>query len=722
MGKHGVTCLISTAMTLIMASPAMAQANRDVDSGAQSSGIEDIVVTAQRREQSLQTVPVSVTALTAQGLEQSGIKDIGTLGAVTPGLVMSTSRASVTPYLRGVGTQAGDPGGSASVAIYVDGVYYQAPAAGYFSFNNIKRLEIIKGPQGTLFGRNATGGLIHIITRDPSHDVSGEASLGYGNFETVTGSFYVTGGLSDTLATDVSLYGTYQGKGFGKNLTIGGDVNFRREIAVRNKWLWTPAEGTRVMAAFDYSGNANDTGHVRAIAPGTIAIGNTPARGSIYDVQANLPSDVKAHQGGASLRIEQEIGGLSLASITAYRRVESRALFDQDATPVPAVDAVFGERTNTFQQEFTLNGKTDWLNYTAGLFYFYSSASTTPITIRSSIIAPLRLDRFANQKANSYAAFAQATASVTDSTRVTAGLRYTIDQISVEGEDIAVAGNPRGPAGSVIAAAAQKKTYRSPTWRVAIDQDLGERMLAYASYSRGYKTGQFNLNSFSSPAVRPEELDAYEIGFKTDIADRQLRLNVAGFLYKYRDIQLIQIIAGAPILFNAAAAKIKGADVEATWVPRFAEDRLQMRASVSYLDGHYSSFPNAPFFVQNPAGGLIQTTRSAAGNDTVRSPKWTANVTADYRIPASFGNFDLNATYFHSAKFNFDPDGLTRQGAYDQVNAQITFTANAGWYLRVWGRNLTDKVYYSTAAESTLGVSVAAAPPRTYGVTAGVKW
>src|SRR5688572_17509485 len=280
------------ACSLLSSGPIVALAQNVTDSPA--STLEEVTVTAQRREQTLQSVPIAISALTADSLEKSGINDMADLAVVTPGLVMTNSRGSATPYLRGVGTQAGDPGGTSSVATYVDGVYYSAPMSGLFSFNNIERIEVIKGPQGTLFGQSATGGLIHVITRDPEHEARGQMKLAYGNYDTTNLSLYQTLGVSENLATDLSAVANYQGQGFGENLNTGDDVNYRREFAVRNKWLWTPGAATRVVVSLDYSANENDTGQVRAIMPGTLGVGATPARGSGHDVQNNLSNDVDA--------------------------------------------------------------------------------------------------------------------------------------------------------------------------------------------------------------------------------------------------------------------------------------------------------------------------------------------------------------------------------------------------------------------------------------------
>ncbi|WP_255325804.1 MULTISPECIES: TonB-dependent receptor [Sphingobium] len=714
--------VFTTALVTALPAHTLAQTPSGAASAKQAAGVEDIVVTAQRRGESLQKVPIAVAAISGASLARSGVADVGSLPAVAPGLIMTMSRASVTPYLRGVGTQSGDIGGSGAVAIYVDGVNYAAPAAGLFALNNVERIEVIKGPQGTLFGRNATGGLIHIITRDPSFTPTMEANIGYGNYKTFTGSAYASTGLTDNLALDFSLYGTHQGDGFGTNLVTGADAYFRREVALRSKLMWRPGDDTKVTLTGDYSNNHNDAGQVKTIAPGTLAIGGVPQRGSIYDTQINLPTKVRAPQWGVGLKIEQDLGTLTLTSLSAFRYVKSRANFDQDVTPAPVIDAVFAEATDTFQQEITVGGHSDWLDYTAGVFYMNSAAKSLPIQIRSATLGAQRLDRFVNQGLSSYAVFAQGTAKLTPSTRLTVGARYTIDKISVAGRDVAAAGNTSVPAGSNIRFATQDDTYKVPTWRLALDQDLTEGIMVYGSYSRGYKSAQYASQSFTAPPVRPEKMDAFEVGVKSSLFDRQLQLNVSAFHYNYRDIQLIIVQVGTPVIINAAGAKIKGLDFESTWVPRFVNNRFTLRAAGSFLDGHYTSFQNAPFYTPNPAGGLIVTRGDASGFDTIRSPKFSANVTADYKIPSQIGEFALSATYFHSSRFNFDPDGHSVQRGYDLLSGQISYTEpGEKWSVRLWGKNLTKTKYYVSWTSQSLGDSIVPGAPRTYGVTLGYK-
>ena len=228
------------ALAILGSGAAFAQSTAPgADSAAENKGgVDEIVVTAQRRAESLQEVPISVATLTADQLGDAGVLRTDALVQLTPGLVITRQLAGATTYLRGVGSQSTQPGVENPVATYIDGVYFPSATGNIFSFNNVQQVEVLRGPQGTLFGRNANGGLISITTRAPSGEESVEGSIGYGNYNTVTGNLYMTGG-SDTLAGDIAIYGAEQGEGFGVNLVTGDDVNRVREVAVRTKLQWT---------------------------------------------------------------------------------------------------------------------------------------------------------------------------------------------------------------------------------------------------------------------------------------------------------------------------------------------------------------------------------------------------------------------------------------------------------------------------------------------------
>jgi iron complex outermembrane receptor protein len=701
---------------------------------AQSAQTDDtIVVTAERRTQSQQEVPIAVTAITGDALTRGGSTNSVDLGAAAPGLVMPLQRNSSTPYLRGVGTQNGGAAEEGSVATYVDGVYIASLSAANFSFNNIERVEVLRGPQGTLFGRNATGGLIHIITRDPSFTPELNVNVGYANYQTLSGGLYATAGLTDTIATDIAVYFTNQGQGYGRNISgiagvNGTDVNLRDEWAVRSSILVRPSDRFHLRITADYDHRESDIGNTRTVYPGAVDSGGTVFRGTIYDSQQDIVRNVNAHQWGLSGHAEFELSdNVRLTSTTAFRYAYNFALFDQDAGPVRIIDAPITDTASTFQQELLLLGTAGRFDYTLGLFYYWATAGFQPLSLRSSAIPSQNLDRTSKMTTNSYAGFAQGTYHLTDRTSLTLGARFTRDERQIVGRDVAVAGNPQ-PAGTLLRSTAtntfpNQQTFDKITWRAALEHRFSDQVMVYASASRGFKSGIFNAtNPYQAPAT-PETLDAYEVGFKTDLFDRIVRFNASAFYYDYSDIQLTRIVAGTTQLFNAARARIEGLDAELTIRPRIPTGHLEFRAGLSILDGKYTSFPNAPFTTRNPAGGNTQTSGDASGNDTIRTPPYTLNLSVDYSVPVGSLTLGFNGSYYLNDGFYWDPDNRLREPSYDLVNGEVRLVGpNERWRLSAFVRNLFNRKYDTFVGSSTLGDQLTPGTPRTYGVSLAFRF
>jgi iron complex outermembrane recepter protein len=250
--------LISSASSIIFvlsayASPLSAHVSGSTVVEDPPSQLNEIVVTSQRRSENLQTIPLSVTAATATELLNEGVTDTAALSQAMPGLSYTLGGNAATPFIRGVGTTVNSVGNEASVATYVDGVYISSINAQLFEFNDIDRIEVLKGPQGTLFGRNATGGMIQVITEDPSFTPSADIHVGYGNYDTTSGSFYGTTGLGENVAIDFAVYGKNQADGWGTDLVTGQPTFTRHDFGARSKLLWIPADGTRILIAADYN-------------------------------------------------------------------------------------------------------------------------------------------------------------------------------------------------------------------------------------------------------------------------------------------------------------------------------------------------------------------------------------------------------------------------------------------------------------------------------------
>jgi iron complex outermembrane receptor protein len=705
-----------------------ADAPAEQESAAQEGGLEEIIVVAQRRAEQLQDVPISITAITSETLAAGGVVDTQSLTVMTPGLQLNSVRSAIVPFLRGVGSLSINPGDEGATAIYVDGVLYPIAAANVFSLNNVERVEVLRGPQGTLFGRNAVGGLINIITRKPSEDFGVEGEVGYGNYDTFTGTGYVTGGLASGVAADLAVYYVNQGNGWGYNSFLGVDTNKNEELALRSKVLGEFG-ATTVTLTGDYTLGYSDIGSSRQVVPGARVTGGGGFAGTIYDNTAETPPYTRKEQYGGSLRIEQELGDFELQSTTAYRHYDVVSNLDSDGTPLRVVSIITRDQSQTFQQEVLLTGSVGTVDLTAGLFYFFSDAGIRPFFTRS-VRPPLNHDIYSRMRTNSYAGFAQGTYELTPSTRLTAGLRYTRDEREIEAVQYAAAGNT-APVGTVLITTdtfpeeAKDRSWGKLTWRGVIDQELAQDVMAYASISRGFKSGTFGTASPFSPAVEPETLDAYEVGLKADLFDRSLRVNLAAYHYDYKNIQLTALTPeGAIVLLNAAAADIDGADAEITYVVPIAEGRLQFRANASYVDGIYSSFPRALFFTPLAAGGNAQVLGDATGNRIINTPKFTTSVGVDYAVDiGSAGTLELSATWAHNSGFYWDPENRLREPAYNIVNTQISFAApDESWRVRLFARNLLDERYYAYVSPSRAGDPGAGAPPLTYGVAVGFKF
>ncbi len=687
------------------------------------SGLEDIVVTAQRRSENLQDVPVAVTALAATALDAKGIASTTDLTAVTPGLTYTTVVGSALPRIRGVGTAISLGGNENPVATYVDGVYIASATASVLSFNNIEQIAVLKGPQGTLFGRNATGGLIQITTRDPENGFSGQANVTYGNLDTIGGNLYLTGGLGEALAADLAVHYSNQQDGFGRNLVTGSEVGKARDFAIRSKWKLEIGPATTVKLALDYA-------HSRAAAPafralyGSLPITGVPFTGGKFDIASDVDPSLVSKQGGGSLSIAHDFGEVSLLSITAYRESRFRTLFDIDKLSAHIARSDLTQPDRQFSQELQLlsadNGPFNWV---LGAYFFKSRSAYDPLLIDN---VPNDIFISSVQKAESYAAFGQATYDVADNTSLTLGLRYT-----TETKDYSASGRVVLANGVVInnPVVSDKVKANKLTWRVALDHHFNDDVLAYLSYNRGFKSGGFNPQTFTQPLqpFAPEVLDAFELGLKADLLDRRLRFNGAGFYYDYQNIQINAFQGGISTIYNAASAKIYGLDFDLTAAPA---RNLTLTAGLSLLHARFGDFPGAVLSTPRTPngttilGGNAIGTGNAKGNRLPLTPDWTLNLGADYIVLLPTGSLAVNLSYFHSDGWRAEPDNRTGQGAYDLFNASATWFIDADekYSLKIWGKNLGNEAYavQMNAQPQSDGVAIGAG--RSYGVTLGVKF
>ncbi|ATE65153.1 TonB-dependent receptor [Rhizorhabdus dicambivorans] len=696
-------------------------------------GLEEIVVTAQKRSENLQRVPISVSVATASELKASGISGVQDLKIAAPGVEVQNQNGYAFPVIRGVGSKAAAPGLEPPVAIYVDGVYYATATSNLMSFNNIQQVEVLKGPQGTLFGRNATGGLIQITTRDPSRDLSGEFNVSYGNYESLKGDAYISGGLSDNVAADLAVNGTVMGDGYGTNLFNGRDVyKIEHDIAARSKWLFELGDDTSARLIFDYGSTRHNMNAAR-IGIGTIApppFGPAYA-GSKWDINADEHPLIRNRQGGVSLRLDHDFEFVKIASITAYRRSKYEIDFDFDYTPTRGRVVDLEQKDSQFSQELQfLSPDGAAIKWVVGGYYFRANARYPFVNI--SFAGPAALPTMpptvlsttkSAQKNDSLSGFGQATIELVEGLSVTGGLRYTSEKRTLADASQV---NTRADGSTVIAfpLTTRSRRFDKLTWRLAVDYQFTSDVLGYVSYNRGFKSGGYNPNVLILPAFLPEVLDSYEAGLKTSLFDRNVRLNLASFYYDYSNVQVQRTISGGTGIANGAKATIYGFEAE---IEAQVTDALNLRIGYQYTNGEYDSFPSSVVATPRPAGGFfINNSGSATGNTTILSPKSTLSVAGSYEIPLERGRIVLNSTYYYNSGYYHEPDNVVRQPSYGLLNASVRWESDQGMSISVWGNNLTNEAVASYDGIQPFGATGARrtnyAPPRTYGLTLGYSF
>jgi len=731
---------LTAGVALTAAAPAYAQqvaGTEATENGAEQASdnagqIAEIVVTATRRDQKLQDVPIAISAFGAAELAATGTANAQDLAAVTPGLMMANQSAALTPFIRGVGATDNTVGQEAAVATYVDGVYISSVYGSLFSFNNIERVEVLKGPQGTLFGRNATGGLIHVITRDPSHDTAIEGGISYGSYNTIGAKLYATTGLGDNAAADIALLYKHQSDGWGRNVNLNRDIGFGgNDFAVRSKFVFTPGDATTIKLSADYSQTKGiDIGSVKNILPGSIGVDGNGQTPGFYNDRAGYNEYVDTKQGGGSLNIMHEFDALSINSITAYRKTKVVQAFDNDATPIRQIDVLIDNQTyRTFTQELQLlSPSSSSVNWILGGFFMHDKSGFddpvglglygidvggTGVLIKGDIVT------------KSWSVFGEVTVPLGDATKLTGGIRYTHDKRTISGStDLVGTSNPGD--NNVILNLAPLTTYPSfsegkPTWRVSLAHNFTPDIMVYASYNRGFKSGNFNTTSPFAPPFNSETIDAYEVGFKVEAFDRRLRLNGAGFLYKYNDLQLTKLSGSSLFITNATSADVKGIDIDGELV---ATDWLRFRFGAALLDAKFNEFLGAQYSVRNPDGTTtILQGGTLTGNDLTRSPPTTFNIGAFISYPLASGKLNANANYVHNSGFFWEPDNRLKEPSYGLLNAQIGWSAEDDrWGINLFAKNLTKTEYSVWQVATTNGDLYAPAAPRTWGAELSFKF
>lgn len=683
--------------------------------------IEEVTVTAQKRAENLQDVPISMVALPGDTLAKSGANTLDAVQHFAPGLTISAHGSGLVSYtyIRGAGSNLVDNGSDPSVAYFIDEVYVFGASGLQFDLIDLERVEVLKGPQGTLFGRNAAGGAISITTRRPSSTFGVSADLEAGNFDSVLARSSVTGPFSDDGRLLYRLSGSYKRRdGFTENLAGGDDPGTLDSLGGRAQ-LQFIGDSVELLLSLDalrsrngmtnqFISTASSAAWVSPEAAATLPGGESYYR-HYYNTDGFEEQDLHAITG----RIDWDTTIGTLTSISGYRSSRFARLQDQDGTLAESFALESESDDDSFSQEVRFAADTGRLHWIAGLYYFHSrseqdfSYNAGPAfptaAVRNRSAADSRI-----LTTDSTAVFGQAKYDLTPKLAVTLGGRYSYD----DKEDTHTVRNFLAAAPYTVDPRADWSSF-DPA--LTVDCHVTPDVMTYASYRQGYKSGGFQSTLVSTPALAAapfdaEHVDSYEVGAKTAWADRRLTVDAALFWSDITDQQILRIIGPAQqIIDNAGATRTKGVDLNVVVKP-IANFRVD--AAATFQRARFERYQNG--------------TIDLAGNHALRSPDFAGAFSAEYDIPLAGGaDLTLRGEYAYQSTryFVLGSDEPPRvpgfyQPGYGLANARLSYTSSGGnWSVALWGRNLEDTRYLRNLGGSSGSGMGAPGDPRTYGVS-----
>jgi iron complex outermembrane receptor protein len=697
-------CASAPVLLLAMSAPAFAQTQSD------SVSLETVVVTAQKRQENVQNVPLAVSVVTARQLESAGVKEFTDVSRVAPSLTIRQAdqpiNASVA--LRGIGTFAYGIGVEPSVAVQLDDVPVSFQARAFSDLTDVERIEVLRGPQSTLYGKSASAGLINITTRDPSARFTVLANILATDDHEYRGAVSLSGPIGETLGYRLSASRSeYDGN--VRNLYDGSRINGRDETSVRGKLLWRPSDQLKVTLGASYiEGTATSNATVRTYAPGALLRGTAGLTAAVtmpgvvpgeknLTVSNDTPPYAKSEGFGQSLKIEYDLPkDFTLVSITSHDQFRLDDQLDSDRTSYAGIKnfqgGYFKAKANT--QEFRLLSPGDGdFRYTVGLFYGDNDLR------RSFKRGPVfsLAQWYAMATSENKAAFGQAEWTFLPKTTAIVGLRYQKEDIDFYFNDI-LNGNAKFSGGN---------SDSSATYRLGLRQQISDDVMAFGSFATGHKGQTYDLTTGFNQAranvgpIKPETSDSFEAGIKSQLFDHRVMLNGTVFHVKYDDYQAqgIDTIGGTQNfrLTNVGKVLTKGVEIEATAI---ATKDLRFNAAIAYVDAKITAFPKAACWPgQTAAQGCVAGSpafQDLKGATLPNAPKWKLNVGMDFSQPIGSVEMIFAAAYAYQTKVNFslNTDPGTVQKAYGVLNVSGGFRKPGGGYQAViFVNNVFDKGY-----------------------------
>jgi iron complex outermembrane receptor protein len=745
---------LAGAIAVWLASTAGAQ---QASSSSETGSVElsEVVVTATRRAESAQTVPLSITAVSAEDLANSGATQTRDLVELAPNLTEQGSFGRTDPsfFIRGVGSTQFNPNSNSKVGVYLDDVYLNSPAVQGSQLFDVDHIEIARGPQGTLFGQNTTGGMIRAISNKPAlgGGFTADASVTAGSYNELDSQAALGFDTGATSAARLAFIDENRA-GTQYNTFLNTRDGRTDALAWRAQWLWEPASDLDLLISAHGSRDRSDLvpyKQLGLINPATGGPCPAPALGSGCTDLLGYADTANYHQGewdiphqddwvdslGGSVTLNWHLPAFTLTSVAAYEQNTSRILEDTSASPDDVLTGSYYGHPRQFSEEIRLTSPEQRVRWIGGFYYFHEDLDSSvsfaapglgpsPFTGTSGDLEGV--GQVSSMTTNSYAAFGNIDFAATSRLELTLGLRLTHETKNVHYDayvDNVENFAPLSFAGSaaIINDAlvqtidfADEKAWNNVSGRASASYTITDGMLAYASVARGFNSGNYNGGAFLFPGeatlVNPETLTSYELGLKTELG-KSFRLNIGTFYYDFKNQQVFVLETGpggAPFqqLSNAAASSLAGAEAELAWKPTTG---LLAQIGAGYTYSRFDNFDSA-------VGGNL------TGNTLPSAPKANLNGLLRYELPVWAGTFavQLDGKYQSKQFFSVDNDPLLTQGGYTLLNARISYaTLEDRLVISAWGRNIGNKNYLTSAYDlSAYGFDqYLVGDPRTFGVT-----
>lgn len=686
--------------------------------------IPTIVITPEWRPVDAQRTPQTINLIPEAALDRAAVSDTVNLQYLVPGFSFKTNSVLGQPYLRGIGSDIISAGTEPSVATYIDGIYQPRATQSIQELYDLERVEILKGPQGVMLGRNVVGGAISIVTRDPVPYREAWVDVLYGNYN----KRQLRGAFNLPLGSKVAFRfagSTVKRDGYSDNIFLDKELDDEDTTAWRGKLRFTPDHDLDILLSAqqvreDSTRNLAHQPNPNVPGSGGIALGGIVPRNP-RKVTHNVDQFQNVKLDLYSVRVVKHFLQAELLSLTAYQKSDLEVALDLDGTNVDFSANFPGETSKSYTQEFRLSSNKDVpLGWIAGLYFLHEDANQF-LDVRLPL-AQVRNQPDGNVDTNAWAAFGELSRQFKPAWRGTAGVRYSYDERKLNlVQTITDPLGAVGPAGTTILVQREKQSWDAVTPEFALEYTPDNNALYYGKISRGFKSGGFNTTSVQ-PSFDPEYLWAYELGLKKTWPEYQLRLNSALFYYDFDDMQLLtppenSPVGTFPIVINAAKSRITGLDLEAWYQPRW---NTGFYAGLTLLDAEFDKFVSRD--PNNPGDDPDR-----AGDPLPHAPTLSLNFRADYRWRLErYADLVLAGEYRYQSDtyFNVYKDPAVKQNAFSLVNASLSMESRKGrWYASLYGRNLTDKLYAQGIfrLDPLWGTQQFWGSPRTFGLRVGYR-